>query len=55
MLVDYVKDNYNARFHNPSYHKNRETNFSILLNVKFLQSQWSMKCRSRVLGQGACL
>ena len=24
MLVEYVKDNYYARFLNPSYHKNRE-------------------------------
>ena len=35
MLVEYVKDNYNARFHNPSFHKNRETDFSILHDVKF--------------------
>ena len=24
MLVEYVNDNYYARFHHPSYHKNRE-------------------------------
>ena len=35
MLVEYVKGNYYANFHNPSYHKNRETHFSILLQVKF--------------------
>ena len=34
MLVEYVKDNYYARFHNPSYHKNRESHFNILLNLK---------------------
>ena len=25
MLVEYVKDNYNARFQNPGYHRFRET------------------------------
>ena len=35
MLVEYAKDDYYARFHNPSYHKYRETHFSILLDVKF--------------------
>ena len=55
MLVEYVKDNNYARFHNPSYHKNNKTHFSILLDIKFSQRQWSMKCRSRVPGQGACL
>ena len=35
MLVKYVKDNYYARFYNHSYHKNRETHFSILLEIKF--------------------
>ena len=34
MLVEYVKNNYYARFHNPSYHKNRETHFSISLKGK---------------------
>ena len=55
MLVEYVKDNYYAWFHDPSYHRYRERHFSILLDMKFLQSQWSMKCRSRVPGHGACL
>ena len=41
MLVEYVKDNYYARYHNPSYDKYRETHFSILLHVKFWQS---MEC-----------
>ena len=35
-VLEYVKDNYYARFHNPSYHKNIETHFSILLDVKIL-------------------
>ena len=55
MLVEYVKDNYYARFHDPSYHRYRERHFSILINVKFCQSQWSVKCRTRVPGHGACL
>ena len=33
MLVEYVKDNYYARFHDPRY---RERHFSILLDVKML-------------------
>ena len=36
MLVEYVKDNYNARFHDPSYHRYRERHFSIFLDVKLL-------------------
>ena len=55
VLVEYVKDNYYTRFHDPSYHRSRERHFRILLNVKFLQCQWSMKCRSRVPGHGGCL
>ena len=35
MLVEYVKDNYYARFHDPRYYRNRERHFSILLDVKF--------------------
>ena len=35
MLVEYIKDNYYVRVHNPSYYKNREIHFSILLDVKF--------------------
>ena len=49
------KDNYYARFHNPSFHRYIESHFSILINVKFSQSQCSMKCRSRVPGHGGCL
>ena len=55
MLVMYVKDNYYAGFHDPSYHWYRERHFSILINVKLYQCLWSMKYRSRVLGHGACL
>ena len=55
MLVEYVKDNYYARFHDPMCHRYRERHFSILLDVKFLQSQWSVKCLSRVQGHDACL
>ena len=29
MLVEYVKDNYFSRFHDPSYHRYRERHFSI--------------------------
>ena len=36
MLVEQVKDNYYARFHNPSYHSYRETHFIILCcDIKF--------------------
>ena len=55
MLVEYVRNDYYARFHNPSYQRYRETHFSILLDVKFGQSQWSVKCMSRAPGPGACL
>ena len=54
MLAEKVKGNHYARYHNHSYHKYRETHLSILLHVKFWQSQWSVTCRSRVPGQGAC-
>ena len=47
MLVEYVKDNYYARLHDPSYHRYRERYFSILLNIKFRLNQWCVKCRSR--------
>ena len=33
LLVEYVKNNYYARYHNPSYHKYRETHLSILLHI----------------------
>ena len=55
MLEAVVKDNYYARFHDPRHHRYRERHFSMLLDVKFSQSQWSVKCRSRVLGHGAYL
>ena len=55
VLVEYVEDNYHARFHDPKYHMYRERHFSNLLDVKFRQSQWSVKYRSRVSGHGACL
>ena len=55
VLVEYVKDNYYARFHDNSYHRNKERHFSILLNVKFCQSQWRTKCRSRVPAHEGCL
>ena len=55
VLEEYVKDNYYARLNDPSLHGYRERYFSILLDVKFGQSQWSVKCRTRVPGQGACL
>ena len=34
MLVEYVKDNNYAMFHNPSHNRYRETRFNILLDVK---------------------
>ena len=50
-----VKLNFYASYHNPSNHKYRKPHLSILLDVKFCQSQWSVTFRSRVLAQGACL
>ena len=35
VLEEYVRDNYYKRVHNPSYHRYRETHFSILLDIKF--------------------
>ena len=36
VLIEHEKDNYYARFHNPSYHSYRITHFSILRrDVKF--------------------
>ena len=56
MLVGNLKDNYYVRFHNPSFHLNRKKkHISILLDMKFCQYQWSMKCRSMVPGHGVCL
>ena len=34
-FVEYVKDNYNAWFHNPSYHRYRETHSGILLDMSY--------------------
>ena len=39
MLIEYVKDNYYARFHDPSYHKYRERHFSILLDVNIVDGR----------------
>ena len=39
VLVKYVKDNSYAMFHDPRYHRYRERHFSMLLDVKFGQSQ----------------
>ena len=55
MLVENLKDNYYVRFHYPTFHLIRKRHISILLDMKFCQYQWSMKCRSRVLGHGVCL
>ena len=35
VLVEYVKDNNYAMFHDPSYHMYRERHFSVLIDVKF--------------------
>ena len=35
MLVEYAKDNYYVKFHDPGYHRYRERHLSILLDVKF--------------------
>ena len=35
MLVEYVNDNYYARFHDPNFHRYRERKVSVSLNVKF--------------------
>ena len=35
MLVEYCKDNYYGRFHDPGYHRYKEMHFSILLDMKF--------------------
>ena len=34
MLVGYVKDNYYAWFHDPSYRRTRERHLSVLLDMK---------------------
>ena len=34
-VLDYVKNNLDARFHNPSCHRNRKKYSSILLDIKF--------------------
>ena len=43
-----------ARFHTHSHRCCREMYFNSRLDIKFGQSEWSMKCRSRAPGQGAC-
>ena len=35
VLEEYVKDNYYARFSDPSYHRYRQRHFKILLDIKF--------------------
>ena len=44
-----------ARFHTHSHRCCREMYFNSRLDIKFGQSQWSVKSRSRAPGQGACL
>ena len=39
MLVEYVKDNYYARFHDPSYHRYREINSLQTLMDRRMQGQ----------------
>ena len=34
VLVEFVKDNYYARFYDPSYHRYRERHLSVLLVMK---------------------
>ena len=46
VLKECVKHNYVARFHTPSYTAEKCTIFP-RLNIKFWQSRWSIKCRSR--------
>ena len=35
MLVEYVKENYYARFHDPSFHMYRERHVSVSFDMKF--------------------
>ena len=51
MLKGYVKDNYYARFQIVAITDVEKTK----LRRKNFQSQWTMKYRSGVLGQGTCL
>ena len=44
-----------ARFHTHSHRCCREMYFNSRHDIKFGQSQWSVKSRSRDPGQGACL
>ena len=55
MLEAYVKENYHARFPTCSYQYCRETHCNSRLDIKCCQSQWSVKCRSRVPDHYACL
>ena len=53
LLVEYVKDIYNAKYYNPSYHKYKKTHFSISLR-KILTK--SMERDMKVKGTGSrCL
>ena len=55
MLEEYVKDNHYARFHICGYQYCRETPFSSRLDIKFRQSQVSVKGILRTPCPGACL
>ena len=53
MLEEYDIDNYtNRKFQYPSYQRNK---FNSRIDVKFIQSQWTMKYRSRASSQCKCL
>ena len=54
VLEECAKDNHYARFHTHSHRCCREMHFISRLNIKFWQSQWSVKCRSRAPGHGVC-
>ena len=55
VVVKCIKDNKYSRYHTPRYHCRREMHFISRLKIKFWQSLWGMKCRSRAPGQGAWL
>ena len=46
MLVEYVKDNNYARFHDPSYHRYRESHFSVLLAKKSVGQEYRVMVRN---------
>ena len=54
MLKGHAKNNCYAWFDTGSYHSSRKTHFNARVGVKLRQSQWSVKCRSRAPGHGAC-